>query len=369
MKRFTRYFDLAEFIEKLIRQKFGWYIDPNEFLRRDHQIRRGLNPDFRYTGQHFVRATTFRKNAPHFIQTFGINNVGVLLLTFPNCIMVQQARRHFNNIWRRFFREIFGSWICVVEFTQKRRIHFHVLVDCRGDIRSGFGFEQYENYLEANKRSSGVGPRLTLRQRRELRDAIPANDLLCRIWRICDEKIPSFGFGRVWDLFPIISNEVGITTYLAKTFLAGLPLQFKVGPNRGARLISYSRDCPRAVPPGWRPPSHWFSDRLKALLLVFGMSDKMELKNELDRRWAFAVMRLCRWLDTNWHDGWPYTGPAALAPKVFFAITTDERIEHFFGHLRDRVADAMATYTPPPGPPPPPPSIPSADVRINFSAI
>jgi len=342
------------------------YIDPEESLRREHKIRRCLDPDFRYTAQHFVRAATFRKNAPHFINIIGIDNVGVLLLTFPNCITVQKARQHFNNVWRRFFREIFGPWICVVEFTQKRRIHFHLLVDCRGDIRTGFGFEEYAVYLEANRKSNGVGPRLTLRERRELRDAIPANDLLRHLWRICDKGIASFGFGRVWDLFPIVSNEVGITNYFSKTFLAGLPLQLKVGPNRRARLISYSRGCPRAVPPGWRPPSDWFPVRLRALLLVFGMAEKIELKNELDNRWAYSVLHLCRWLDQHWHDGWPFMGPAALAPKVFTAITTDERIEHFFGDLRYRVAHAMEVFIPLPGPPPPPPSIPPVDIPLKF---
>ncbi len=348
---------------------FHTYVDPEEFLRRDHQIRRGLDPDFRYAVGRFATVAAFRKNAPHFIETVGIDNVGVLLLTFAHWITAQEARRCFGNVWRRFFRKIFGHWICVVEFTQKRRIHFHVLVDCRGNIRSGFGFEQYKLYLDANKRSNGVGPRLTLRQRRELRDAIPANDLLRRLWQICDEGIPGFGFGGVWDLFPIVTNAAGITNYLAKKFLAGLPLQLKIGPNWGARLLTYSRGCPRAVPPGWRPPSHWFPVRLKALLLVFGMSNKLELKNELDRHWAFAVMRLCRWLDVHWHDGWPFMGPAALAPKVFTAIATDDAIRHYFDHLRGRVDRTMEAFIPPPGLPPPPPSIPSPDVRINFSAI
>jgi hypothetical protein len=88
----------------------------------------------------------------------------------------------------------------MVHFKETGRIHFHLLLDCGGDIRTGFGFEQHDAYLQANQKATGVGPRLTLRERLQLREGIPANDLLRRCWAACEGGIPSFGFGRVWKL-------------------------------------------------------------------------------------------------------------------------------------------------------------------------
>ena len=227
------------------------------------------------------------------------------------------------------------------------------------DLRS------YELYLQANRKSNGVGPRFTLRQRRELRDAIPANDLLRHLWSIGDKGIPTFGFGRVWDLFPILENADGITNYLIKGFLAGLPLQLKLGRNQ-VPLVSYSSAVPVLFrPAGVRLPIGFpFGSRLCCWFL--GCRTKLELKNELGRRWAFAVLQLCHWLDDHWHDGWPFMGPAALAPQIFTAITTDDRIEHYFDDLRDRVARTMEAFIPPPGLPPPPPSIPSLGMPLDY---
>src|SRR5438067_8381407 len=96
--------------------------DPEQFVRRDYRIRRGLDPDFHYPASRFATVAAFRKNAPHFIETVGLNNVGVLLLTFRSHLRVHEARRRFNNIWRRFFPGIFGHWICMVHFKETWRI-------------------------------------------------------------------------------------------------------------------------------------------------------------------------------------------------------------------------------------------------------
>lgn len=344
------------------------YYDPQEVLRRHAQIRRGLDPDFHYTRYRFATVAAFRKNVPYFIDTFGINNLGVLLLTFQSHITVREARRRFNNIWRRFFREIFGHWICVVEFTRRGRIHFHILVECLSDIRTDFGFDEYRAYLLANEKAVGVGPRLTLRQRRALRDAIPANDFLRHCWSIGDTGIPSFGFGRVWDLFPIVTNEIGITRYLCKQFLSGLPLQLRLGRNKGARLISYSKGCPRAVPPGWRPPSDWFPIRLKTLLAIFRMSTRSDLQLALDRRWGYAVLRLCAVLENELGEAWPFWPIFLLAPNVYQAITRDTWLSEKFGTLLPHVQQTIieTTY---PDVPPPPPSVPSSDCVLPFEPI
>ena len=197
-----------------------------------------------------------------------------------------------------------------------------------------------------------------------MRDAIPANDLLRNIWAVGDQGIPSFGFGRVWDVSPVLENAEAIRNYLVRGFLAGLPLQLRLGRNKGAQLFTYSAGCPRAVPPGWRPPSTWFPTRIQAFVPVFGMRDsdqlKSMLKEEHGRSWAYAVMQLCAHLDNNLHPDWPFMGPAVVVPAVFRAITTDGRMEHYFGFLRDRAGEAMGRYVHPPGPPPPPPSIPSS---------
>ncbi len=328
--------------------------DIETFLKRDSKMRRGLDPDFDYPAHRFATAAALRKNIPHFIQTVGLPHVGHLLLTFRTRVSVKDARRALNNAWRRFFPLLFGHNITVVEFTKSGRVHFHILAQCHHDISSGFDHAAYVQYKLANESANAGGTPLTCRQRRAMRDAIPANDALRKVWRALDEGLRDFGFGAVYDLFPIQTNEIGISHYLAKQFIVGLAFV----QEKGARLVSYSKGCPRAVPPGWRPPSRWFQERLNALLRVFGLQERQHLRDRLGPRWAYGILQLMDCLQRRSAD-WPNLSLLKLAPLVSGVIIRNKSVRHYLDVLLLDVASTINASEMLPGPPPPPPPPPS----------
>lgn len=332
-------------------------LDTQTLINRDNMERRGLDPDFRYPAYRFATLAALSKNIPHFVDLFRLNFIGFLFLTFRTPIAVKEARKRFNNVWRRFFREIFGHWICVVEFTKGGRIHFHLLVQLFDDIRTGFGFPEYALYKEANRAVTGTGL-LTCRERRAMRDAIPANEPLRRGWQLLDDGLTDFGFGPIYDLFPVETNGVGVSRYLTKQFLGGLPRQTLA--DKGAHLVSYSKGCPRAVPTGWRPPSPRFEERLNVLRLVFGFPDRAEFRRRLGSRWAYGLFDLMSWLEFDLGEHWFTRDIHTVTVNVIRQIQESSRLNHFLGDLLpDAEATALALYIPP-GPPvqlPPPGSI------------
>jgi hypothetical protein len=128
-------------------------------------------------------------------------------------------------VWRRLFKEMFGHYIVIVEFTKSGRVHFHVIVQVHDDIRTGFDFTAYAEYKRLNEKYNAEGKPLTIKERRDHGDIIGANHALRAIWKKLDRGLTRFGFGPVYDIFPIETNEVAVSRYVTKEFLGGLHLQ------------------------------------------------------------------------------------------------------------------------------------------------
>ena len=93
-------------------------------------------------------------NVHQFIETFGLNHVGFLTLTFADDVQeVKEAQRRFHSLRTNFLKKHFEHYICVYERMKSGRIHFHLIVNTREDIRRGLNFKQIHarNYTSANK--------------------------------------------------------------------------------------------------------------------------------------------------------------------------------------------------------------------------
>jgi hypothetical protein len=330
------------------------YIDPEQPDIRHNKILRGMDPDYRYPANRIAAAAALKKNLHHFISVVGEENVGFMLLTFREPIDIREARHRLNNAWRRYFRAIFGHSITVVETTKAWRPHIHMIVELFDDIRNGFDFQAYADYRHRNEVANGCGPRLSCKERRALRDAIPANPFLRAIWHTLDAGLTDFGFGPVFDLFPIETNEDALAKYLSKQFLGGIPRQRAC--DKGARLITYSRGCPRAVPPGWKPPSIWWKRRIEALLRVFMFRDTAQLQERLGKRWAYPILQLMHALEERRPERWPDMWVRELALVIRELICLDRTVKHYVEALLPEVETMIDLTYIPPGPPPPPPT-------------
>lgn len=104
-----------------------------------------------------------------------------------------EASRRINSV-RPFLLTIFKRAILVTERHKSGAIHFHLLGSLlsRWDIRTGFDFEAVK--------------------RRKYRSV---SEELRRIWKLCREKLPHYGFGR-HELKPIQKTGEAIAAYVSK---------------------------------------------------------------------------------------------------------------------------------------------------------
>lgn len=178
------------------------------------------------TAYHRRAAFVLEANVKEFVRKFGINHCGFLTLTFPDQVEdFREAQERFNSLATHYLRERFGRYVCVVETQKSGRIHYHLLVTCQEDIRTGFDFEACEK-----------------------RDYRSASDYLRGLWSDLRETMPKFGFGRS-ELLPIRTTAGGIANYVGKYL--GKAITFRREDMGKARLVRYSQ--------GWRVANAQFA--------------------------------------------------------------------------------------------------------------
>ncbi|WP_187001580.1 rolling circle replication-associated protein [Neisseria musculi] len=168
-----------------------------------------------FSTSHKKSATALELNVHQFIQTFGLNHVGFLTLTFADDVQdVKEAGRRFHSLRTNFLSKHFKHCICVYGRTKKGRIHFHLIVNTREDIRRGLNFAAARGYQSAN----------------------PA---LRRLWKRIRENVGRYGFGRA-ELLPVKTNSKGLSHYVAKYIAKHIDSRFP--EDKGYRLIRTTID-------------------------------------------------------------------------------------------------------------------------------
>lgn len=164
------------------------------------------------------QAHCVRENIERFVREIGIDNIGFLTLTFPdNLADPRQAYKRFTSFNNNFLRksDYFGEWICVKERQERGAWHYHLLIDCKADIRTGFSWEKFY-------RKDYSGTPAYLRQ----------------IWRVLREMLPRYSFGR-HELTPVRKDARAISTYMAKYLFKG----FKNRRPEDKGLKLYTSSC------------------------------------------------------------------------------------------------------------------------------
>ncbi|MDO5070551.1 MAG: phasyl DNA replicon protein arp [Neisseria zoodegmatis] len=170
-----------------------------------------------FSTSHKKSATALELNVHQFIETFGLNHVGFLTLTFADDVQdVKEASRRFHSLRTNFLSKHFRHYICVYERTKKGRIHFHLIVNTREDIRRGLNFAAIaaRNYTSAN----------------------PA---LRQLWKLIRENVGKYGFGRS-ELLPVKTNSKGLARYVAKYIAKHI--DSRIPEDKGYRLIRTTID-------------------------------------------------------------------------------------------------------------------------------
>lgn len=162
-------------------------------------------------------AFSLEMNVHSFIEYFGLEHVGFLTLTFADDVQdPKEAQRRFNSLRTNFLRHHYPHYIRVIERTKAGRIHYHLLVACKEDIRRGLNFKA----IAAKDYSS-------------------ANHAIRAHWKRLREAMPKYGFGRC-ELLPVKTNSKGLARYVAKYI--GKHINARIADDKGIRLCQTSQD-------------------------------------------------------------------------------------------------------------------------------
>jgi len=204
-----------------------------------------------------------------FVARWGLEKLGFMTLTFAGeAPTIKEARRRFRSLRTNALDGRYPSWLCVIQRGKLGRLHFHLVVVCREDIRTGVDFG-------AVKR----------------RDYRSASDYLRGEWAFWRDACPKYNFGRC-ELLPVRTDAERAAQYLARYIARHLRARFP--EDKRARLVSYAHNAREGLArhrlnvetggPAER--------RLGGLIHDLRLSGIGELRAGLGRSWRRKLARL-----------------------------------------------------------------------------
>lgn len=224
---------------------------------------------------HQKAAFVLGENVHRFCSLYGLDNCGFLTLTFPDNVQDhKEASRRFNNMNRRFLSTFYGEWIWTRERQKRGAWHYHLVIECKGDVRTGFDWDEYMQWI--SDREQG--------KRRRLRTG---NPFLRSLWDLNNRAFPLYGFGRV-ELLPIRSTAEAVACYVGK-YISKQIVQ-RPEEDKGVRLVSRSTGFPAGTPKmSWNTEGSKQWRRNLALFAIHACccSSYEEFLEKAPRRWAY----------------------------------------------------------------------------------
>jgi hypothetical protein len=226
------------------------------------------------------------KTVQHLCNLHGVERVGMLTLTFADHVTdAKEAQRRFHSLRTNVLSKRYVDFVRVLERQASGRIHYHLVVVTRADIRSGVNFEEFANktYKSANA---------------ELRAE----------WLFWRRNASAYGFGRT-ELLPVKTNAEAVGRYVGKYISKHVGQRLPA--DRGIRLVSYSRSAKIGTTNfAWASSKSWLWRAKLAKWALRHGCDSMEAVAALfGPRWAYH--HRTHILATQL-DYWPTAAHAAL---------------------------------------------------------
>ena len=224
-----------------------------------------------------------------FTSRWGFNQLGLMTLTFAGkeLPLIGDVRGKWRSLRTNALDGRYLSWVAVLQRSPKGRLHFHIVVVCREDIRSGFD-------------SEGVNSG----------DYSSASNYLRTEWAFWREACPKYGFGAWMELKPFWSTvEAGaayVARYLARHYRSRWP------QDKGRRLVSYAENAREGLK-RYRVNVETggpVERRLGGLIHDLGLSGIGELRVRLSRSWRRKLARLLDPDEVTERDFWRIVGEA-----------------------------------------------------------
>ena len=163
------------------------------------------------------KATVLRLEMLDMIKLYGRNSVVTFTLTFQKFISRAEAHKRWHSLCTNLIAKLFRCGMWVIERSPATgRLHFHggAVLTGSQDVRTGFDFEAYHVWKEADQKGSGV----SLGRKKALfrncsRHVTPD---LRGLWKDMDPAVMKrYGFGHS-HLIPIEKNGEAFAIYMAK---------------------------------------------------------------------------------------------------------------------------------------------------------
>ena len=246
---------------------------------------------------HQKAAFALGENVHRFCSLYGVENCGFLTLTFPdNVTDHREASRRFNNMNRRYLSTFYGEWIWARERQKRGAWHYHLVVQCRGDIRTGFDWDEYRQWI--TDYSQG--------KRRRLRTG---NAFLRSLWEMNNRAFPSYGFGRV-ELLPIRSTVDAVASYVGKYI--SKQIGQRPEEDKGVRLTAHSAGFVAGSPKfSWNTEGakQWRHNLALFAIHACGCTDHDEFLERAPRRWAYRFRKDIMSYHLHYADRYPEEAP------------------------------------------------------------
>lgn len=193
-------------------------------------------------GSHRKTAYSLKENVGAIVRAAGVQNLVFFTPTLANQDGSPPDPTRAQDCWRRaekiIAEEFPGGGVRILERGGKTgRLHYHVMLDVQGDVRTGYDFAASRAQQQANPRAKWVLHASANPQLRSVHD---------RLYTICKRA----GFGRIFHCEPVRSENEAIRTYLSKYICKHVGQRLLA--DKGRRLVAYfgegakRRDVPSA---------------------------------------------------------------------------------------------------------------------------
>ena len=211
----------------------------------------------------------------------GVNRVGFLTLTTPDVCSYWErdgwgeAQGRFHSFMSHGYRDIFkgGRYVVVLEPQHRGAVHWHMVVECPADIRSGVNFEEFM------RGDYGTAP-ASLRG----------------LWGQLRERLQAYGMGR-HELLPVRSERDAIAEYVGK-YISKSITQEKAqgligGKSRPARCrrVRYSRGSWRAATANfaWAQAGRKWRQAVAYVSAELGLHSTEDWTARFGQRWCWVL--------------------------------------------------------------------------------
>ena len=249
-----------------------------------------VSETFTLNGSQRKTAYALEKNVARMFAESGIERMGFLTLTvgdlktcaeagfccthkckahFVQVFDPVEASRRINCLLTGLLRDLFPRAVVVTERHKTGAIHFHLIVECREDIRTGFDFVAF-------KAKHGY--------------KMSASPALRRLWAVLLRSLPGYGFGRA-ELTPIFKTGEAVSRYVSKYVEKNL---FARRPeDKGKKLVRYMGWKGTQMRPNdfcWATPAacEW-RIRVRSIAALHGIETPEKAREAWGAKWAFRL--------------------------------------------------------------------------------